>query len=158
VLIKDQAVMNHEKTVAMLAKAMSQIADTLPHVELQLMLYPTTRMREAVAELYAIILRFLVRARDWYEEGRVVHLIHSITRPVELRYLDLIEQISNSSRIIRAITASGQLAEFRDWHKNSSSAFHDIDRKIDERFKETNAMVSAIRDTVTRKLDLPNQH
>jgi hypothetical protein len=39
-MIKDQAVVSHEKTVAILAKAICQIVDTLPHVELHLMLYP----------------------------------------------------------------------------------------------------------------------
>jgi hypothetical protein len=118
---------------------------------------PYTRVRAAVAELYAIILRFLIRARDWYEEVRVAHSIHSITRPVELRHLDFIEQISNSSHIIRAIVTSDQLAEFRGWHKTSSSAFHNIERKMDERFKENNPIVSVIRDTFTRKSDLPKQ-
>lgn len=68
-------------------------------------------MGAAVASLYAFILRFLIRARDWYEEGKVHHFIHSITRPVELRYNDLLE------RTIDQLAETGQLVEFRDMHK-----------------------------------------
>jgi hypothetical protein len=119
--------------IATLAKAMAQIADILPRVELQTLLYPTDRMKAAIADLYAHILRFLIRARDWYEEGKLHHFIHSITRPAELRYNDLLEQISYSSRNIHELAGSGQQAELRDMHA---------------KINETNAMVERISKTV----------
>lgn len=135
-LIHLKAVVNQEKVVATLAKAMSQIADMLPRVELQSILYPTDRIKAAVADLYASILRFLIRARDWYEEGKLHHFIHSITRPIELRYNDILEQISHSSRVIDQLVVSAQQAEFRDMHN---------------KIKETSAKVEKISNAMTCK-------
>ena len=73
-------------------------------------------MKNAIADLYASLLRFLIRARDWYDEGKLQHFYHSITRPTELRYSDLLEQIAQSSRLIDQLAVSGQQAEFRDMH------------------------------------------
>jgi hypothetical protein len=125
--------------MATLANALSQIADTLPRIELQFILYPTDDMKEAVAENYASILRFLVRARDWYEESRIYHFIHSITRPVELRYQDIIEKISKNSQIIDKLAVAGQLAELRDMH---------------ESIRKLNAKVRQTRDTISRRFDI----
>lgn len=71
-------------------------------------------MKEAVTNLYACILRFLIRARGWYEQGRVQRLIHSITRPVELRYRDLLDEIASNSLIVEKLADSGSRAELRD--------------------------------------------
>jgi hypothetical protein len=115
-LIRSQGVISHGKVIATLAKAMSRIADLLPRIELQSIIYPTDRMRAAVADLFAYLLQFLIRAQDWYKEGRLRHFIHSITRPVELRYNDLLQQIADSSRLVDQISNSGQQAELRDVH------------------------------------------
>ena len=115
---------------------MSQIADLLPRVEFTSIIYPTNRMREAIAQLFASMLRFLIRARDWYEEGKLRHFIHSITRPVELRYSDLLEQITDNSRIIDQLAKSGQQAELRVVHS-----------KIDQ----MNATVEKISSAMTRE-------
>jgi hypothetical protein len=93
-------------------------------------------MKKAVIDLYAVILRFLIRARDWYDEGKFQHLFHSITRPVELRYNDLLEQISLASQRIKELATAGHLAEFRDMHKE---------------LKETKAIVERISNATTCK-------
>ncbi|TLD22191.1 hypothetical protein PspLS_08163 [Pyricularia sp. CBS 133598] len=98
---------NHENTMSLIAKAMSQIADKLSHVELATVLYPSERMREAVGRLYADILRFFVRAHDWCSEGSFRHALHSITRPVELRYKDLLERIDEGAREVEKLTNAG---------------------------------------------------
>ncbi|KAJ9605959.1 hypothetical protein H2200_009808 [Cladophialophora chaetospira] len=110
------ALVNHGDHIAILAKALSHIADILPRVELKSMLYPTPRMKAAVTDLCGHILRFLIRARDWYEEGKRRHLLHSITRPAGLRYADLLEHITCSSELIDQLAGSGQLVEFREMH------------------------------------------
>lgn len=115
-LTGSKAVLNHEKVVSTLANAISQIAEALPHVEIRSIIYPTQRMEAAVTDLYASILKFLVRARDWYEEGRFKHFLHSITRPVELRYNDLLQDIAENSNLIRQIAELGHQAESRDVH------------------------------------------
>lgn len=99
-----------------MTKGLAQVADALPRLELTVVLYPTERMREALSEVYAIVIRFLIRAKDWLEEGKLMRAVHSVTRPSELRYDDLLEELQiatqNSTRI--AITASQ--AEQRDMH------------------------------------------
>ncbi|KAH7129451.1 hypothetical protein B0J13DRAFT_482768 [Dactylonectria estremocensis] len=108
------AAQNHEATICLVSKALSQIADTLPRVELAAVLYPTERMRRAVGNLYANLLRFFIRAHDWCREGTLRHLLHSITRPVELRYEDLLEDIAANSREIDQLATSGNRVEIRE--------------------------------------------
>jgi hypothetical protein len=114
--------LNHEDVITTLAKAIAEIAWTLPRVELQSVLYPTDRMKEAVTILYACILQFLIRARGWYEEGKRKRFIHSITRPVELRYRDLLDEITSNTLVIDKLATSGSQAEIRDLHKKVSDS------------------------------------
>ncbi|KAJ8112585.1 hypothetical protein OPT61_g5070 [Boeremia exigua] len=111
------AVLNHEATITTLAKAIAEIAWNLPRIELHTLLFPTDRMKDAVTNLYACIIKFLVRARGWYEQGKVQRLLHSITRPVGLRYRDLLDEITSSSLIVDKIAFSGSQAELRDLHR-----------------------------------------
>ena len=90
-----------------LAKGLSKIAECLPRVDLVTVLYPTKRMKRAVADLYANAMRFLIRAQDWYREGKLLHALHSITRLVELRYKDLIEDIKECSINIDKLALAG---------------------------------------------------
>ena len=99
-----------------LAKGLCQIAETLPKIDFAVTLYPTERMKRAVAELYAQVIRFLIRAQDWYEESRASHVLHSITRPVELRYADLISDIKDCSMLVEGLASAGAQAEQRDMH------------------------------------------
>jgi hypothetical protein len=109
-------VVNHETMISSLAKGLSQIGDCLPRLQLASVLYPTKMMKSAVAELYAYIIQFCIRAQDWYQEGKVFHVLHSITRPVELRYADLIEEIERCSRNVDGLAVAGSQAEQRDMH------------------------------------------
>jgi hypothetical protein len=125
-------VINHEKIVSKLAEALSHIADNLPRVELAANLYPTERMQTAVAELNAYILRFLVRAHDWYQESPWKHIIHSITQPSELRYDDLLELISHSSAVVYGLAVSSQQVEFRHMHDKVDEINAKVDAKLDK--------------------------
>lgn len=144
-----QSVITHEKTTATLAKALSEIAETLPRMQLANELFPTKKMKDAVCQLYAHILRFLVRAHDWYMEGTLKHIVHSITRPVELRYDDLLQNIAQSSRVIEQLASSGHQAEFRDMHN-----------EIDASLKISTQQLSDIRVEVASGsavcMDVPN--
>ncbi|KAH8722461.1 hypothetical protein GQ44DRAFT_828992 [Phaeosphaeriaceae sp. PMI808] len=62
-------VTNREKIVTTLAKAIAQIAEVLPRVNLKTSLYPTDRMKEALTNLYVSIFQFFSRAREWCEES-----------------------------------------------------------------------------------------
>ncbi|GKT75274.1 hypothetical protein ColTof4_07697 [Colletotrichum tofieldiae] len=142
-----KAAQNHENTICFLAKTLSQIAACLPRVELATILYPTNRMREAVGTLYASLLRFFIRAREWCSEGSVRHLIHSITRPVELRYRDLLEDITAASREIDQLASSGARVEIREMN----SKLNDVISKLDS-FHAMHS--SALVDTNQRLSDL----
>ncbi|KAK3986597.1 hypothetical protein QBC44DRAFT_401975 [Cladorrhinum sp. PSN332] len=108
------SVQNHGNTIALISKALSQIGESLPQVELATTLYPTTRMLQAVEDLYSSIIQFFLRAHTWCQEGSFRHLIHSITRPPELRYKDLLEQIAEKSRLIDKLAVAGNQAEIRE--------------------------------------------
>jgi hypothetical protein len=112
-----QTFINYEHAVSALAKGLYRIGSVLPRVGLAFVLYPTKRMKCAVAELYAYILRFLIRARGWYGEGRLKHVWHSISRPPELRYSDLMEEIKERSEIVDQLAVSGARAEQREIHR-----------------------------------------
>ncbi|ETS84851.1 hypothetical protein PFICI_02876 [Pestalotiopsis fici W106-1] len=99
---------NHDKTITKLAEGLSQVADELPTIEFLSQLYPTERMRTAIAEVNAYILRFLIRAHDWYQEGTWKHILHSVTRPSELRYDDILDAISQKTATIRNLASCGQ--------------------------------------------------
>ena len=71
-------------------------------------------MKQAVMELYAYLIRFSIRAYEWYQERTFLHILHSITRPTELRYNDLIENISECSHKIDQLALLGAQAEQRD--------------------------------------------
>lgn len=103
--------MNNERLTRVLAKGLCQIADSLPQIELVTVLYPTKRLKQAVSELYALIIRFLLRARDWYEESKPMHILHSLTRPAELRYADLIEDIGVCTRTVYRLASAAAQAE-----------------------------------------------
>jgi len=92
------------------------VADALPRVELAAILYPTNSIKQAVAMLYAHIMKFLVRALKWYEEGKIAHAIHSITKPAALRYGDLIKEIYRATRSIADSAVASSQAEQRDMH------------------------------------------
>ena len=99
-----------------LAKGLCYVADSLPRVEFLTLLYPTRRMKQAVANLYAYIIRFLIRAQGWYQESKPLHALHSFTRPAELRYADLIEEIEACTRTVDSLASAAAQAEQRDMH------------------------------------------
>ncbi|KAI9860341.1 MAG: hypothetical protein M1813_006230 [Trichoglossum hirsutum] len=107
---------NHAKSVKTLAKGLSQIADSLPRVELATILYPTKRMRQAVAELYSHIIRFFIRAQHWYQQSKLRHAWDSLARPVELYYNDLIQDIDECTKEVDNLAMAGARAEQRDIH------------------------------------------
>lgn len=109
-------VLNQQKLISRLSTGICQIADVLPRAELVLQLYPNSQIRHLISRMYAYILRFLIRSLHWYQESKLLHLVHAITRPVELRFDDLIEEIRLlSSNLTDLASASGH-AEQRDMH------------------------------------------
>ena len=73
-------------------------------------------MTDAVEGLYAHIIRFSIRAHDWYREGTLRHIVHSVTRPADLRYHDVLENIQAGSRNIEQLAIAGSQVELRQMH------------------------------------------
>ncbi|RDW58186.1 hypothetical protein BP6252_13597 [Coleophoma cylindrospora] len=92
------------------------IADMLPRASLILQLYPTSQMKGIIVGLYAHVLRFLLRAFRWYQESRIKHALHAITRPAELRYDDLLKKISSLSDSMKDLALASSHVEQRDLH------------------------------------------
>ena len=95
---------------------MCDIADALPQVELAETLYPTPMMKQTIALLYSYTIKFLVRASAWYETSTMSRAIQSFTRPVALRYADLIEDIRKTTSKVNDLSVAGSQAEQRDMH------------------------------------------
>jgi hypothetical protein len=150
-LSQQQLVENQENLVITLAKGISQVADSLPRIELSTILYPTQRMKEAVAQVYAHIINFLIRAKDWYEEGKLLHVINSFARPAKLRYDDIIQDIEICTKEIDRLSTASARAEQRDIHlelQELSRRQEDSDR----REKESKRMLLEIRQLCLCKL------
>ncbi|KAJ3578674.1 hypothetical protein NPX13_g1895 [Xylaria arbuscula] len=109
-------VVNHQTLVYRLSSGLCRVADVLPRAELFLQLFPTLQVKQAIVTMYAHILRFLIRALRWYQESKVMHIVHAITRPADLRYDDLLATISSLSRNLTELALASSHAEQRDMH------------------------------------------
>ncbi|WQF76109.1 hypothetical protein CDEST_01123 [Colletotrichum destructivum] len=111
-----QAVINHEELLVEISKAVSRIADVLPRTELHSVLYPTQRMQDAVSQLYAKIIEFIMMAVKWYKKGKLAHSFTAITKPFSLGFKPIIEDITERSRRIDELASAASKAELRDLH------------------------------------------
>ncbi len=145
-----QLVVNNETLTRFLAKGLCQIADSLPQIELVTVLYPTTRLKQAVSELYALVIRFLLRARDWYQESKAMHVLHSLTRPVELRYADLVEDIGACARTVYRLASAAAQAEQRDIHLKM--------QELIRTQKDSDAVVKEVRSLLISKWRSSTKH
>jgi hypothetical protein len=100
-------------------------------------LYPTEQMRKFMIMLYAQIIKFLTISLSWFKESRALHVLHSVTRPPELCYSDLVQNIRILSQSISATAQVSSFAEQRDMHsvmKNIMSKQESIEEKVDDKF------------------------
>lgn len=124
--------MNYEDLVKELAKALCRIGEALPQAELQLLLHPTTTMKGLVVGLYVQIIKFARRAMKWFNESRLRHMISSITHPYSLRFKDMVDSISETSRRIERLALNISMAELRQTRlelentRREQKAIHDL--------------------------------
>jgi hypothetical protein len=111
-----QAVLNHEELLAQISKTVSRIADVLPRAELASSLYQTDRMNRAIAHLYVKIMRFVQDAVKWYKMSKFKHSITSITRPYDLNFKEIVEEITKASRNVDKEASAASRAEIRGLH------------------------------------------
>jgi hypothetical protein len=106
----------HKNIGLAITNGLIDVADALSCAELAASLYPTASIIQTFANLYTHIIRFLLRALEWCEEGSLKRLIHSVTRPVPLRYSDIINDINRTAASIAAHATTSSQAEQRDIH------------------------------------------
>ena len=139
--------MNQEELIATLAKAMCRIADSLPRQQLATILYPTQDMKRAVAQLYAHLMDFFTMAWQWYQEGPMKHVLHSITQPASIRYKDILNDIEECSRRIDQWAVSSAQAEIRDMHTLQQNMQMDV-QDINGLLQKNSKGVSGIMEVV----------
>ena len=100
-------------------------------------------MKQAVSVLYALIIKFLLRALEWYEEGKIAHAIHSITKPAALRYDDLLEDIGRATRRIADLAVTSSQAEQRDMHHELRAL-----TLVFKQFKEDVLLDQSLKDSI----------
>ena len=83
-------------------------------------------------------MKFLIRAHNWFQETRLQHTWHAVSRPADIRYEDLIGEIEMRSRIIEGLTVAGGQAEQRVMHK-----------KLDAEEKRVMALEAEMREIKT---------
>lgn len=110
------SVLAHEELLAEISKAISNLGDVLPRTELHSILYPTTRMRDAVALLYAKIIEFIIKAIKWCKKGKLRHALTAITHPFELKFKSITDEITLRSRRVDELASAASKAEIRDLH------------------------------------------
>ncbi|KAF2970332.1 hypothetical protein GQX73_g3213 [Xylaria multiplex] len=150
-------VVNHQKLLTGLCTALRDIANLLPRAELIMELYSTSDMRKIIVDIYANIMKFLLRALSWYQESKGMRMMHSITRPIELRYSDLLENIASLSRAMTENALASSHAEQRDMHTDITTLNRwrpHIEAKIDDVRAKIDYMGTKI-DEVMAKLDKP---
>ena len=128
-----------------------------------MVLYPTKQMKQGVAQLYAHLVDFLIKAMKWYQEGAVKHLLHSITQPVGIRYKEILERIEDCSRRIDKWAAASAQAELRDMHTLQQRTLSDVGKtvslvqnntmNVEEIMKVVVTMAPQLTQLVARQLD-----
>jgi hypothetical protein len=112
-------------------------------------------MKDAVAQLYAHIINFLIRAKDWYEEGKLRHAINAFARPAKLRYDDIIQDIEACRKEIDQLSTASAHAEQRDIHLE----LQELSRRqaeADRREEESRTVLMEIRNLCICKYHAQN--
>lgn len=68
--------------------------------------------------LYAHIMRLLIRAWKFYHESKLMHILHSVTRPAALRYDDLLKSIQKDAESVRRLAMTNSQEEVRSVHND----------------------------------------
>ncbi|KAI2788324.1 hypothetical protein POX_e06338 [Penicillium oxalicum] len=122
------AIVEHKTTGLTIANGLVDIADALSRAKLAVYLYQTSSIKQLFASLYAHIIRFLLRALEWYEEGSFKRAIHAVTKPAALRYNDIIHDINSTTDKMMAHAVAGSQVEQRDIHRR----FLKVQRTVEE--------------------------
>ena len=106
--------MNHEEILSKVSSAVIDVSHVLPLTELFIDLYRTPDMRRCVAILYAKIIKFVIKALNWYKESKLQHALHSVYRPYSISFKDIVHEIAECTRRVYELANSVHMAETRD--------------------------------------------
>ena len=130
-----QGVLNHAELVVELAKALSDIADVLPHITLGMDLYPTVYMKEAISRVYAYIMLFLKKAAKWYSMSPARRAVSALVKPYSIGYKDTVERIRFCTDSVNLVASAAARAELRDQSitmQEQMTKLQHRDRDLDE--------------------------
>lgn len=144
---------NHGETLRLLAKSISKVGEFLPRAKILSRLYPTHRVRLTVENLYSCILEFLLLAHGWCTESKLKHFYHSLTRPPELRYNDVLERIRDCSDSLTGLAALGSQVEIRVMHVTQQSKLNTIISNLEGVEKRRQQQINAL-EVATERLEL----
>ena len=85
-------------------------------MNVKILLVPTEQIKHAISQLYAHILKFMIRAMKWYAEGKVKHFIVAVFRPASLRFKDLLQNIESCAQTVDQLAMGASQAEQRNMH------------------------------------------
>ncbi|KAK8007837.1 cytochrome P450 [Apiospora arundinis] len=140
------AVLNHEELLTGISKTISRIADLLPRTELHLELYPTERMRETVALLYAKIIEFALMAVRWFKKGKLLHSFAAIIHPYKLSFAPVVDEVSELSRRVDKLADAASKAEIHDQHVTIDS--------LERRMSYQNAKIDSLERRMSQLMEL----
>jgi hypothetical protein len=109
--------LNYEECSSRLAQAFAEIGAVLPQAEFVSQLYPTARIRAALANTYAQIVDFCVRATKWYEKLRrtsIKKVLGAAFKTWPLEFQDIRNNIQTQFTRLRELSAIAHQAETRD--------------------------------------------
>lgn len=93
-----------------------------------------------VTMLYAHIMRFLIRAWNFYHESKLMHALHSVTRPAALRYDDLLKSIQKDSETVRRLATMYSQEEVRSVHNDMRDLREKFETVIADRQMDLDAL------------------
>ncbi|KAF4968393.1 hypothetical protein FSARC_4190 [Fusarium sarcochroum] len=143
-------VVNHGETLRLLAKSLHDVSQRLPRIEHLSKLYPTKRMRLAIEGLYSCIMEFLLIAHAWCNESKFRHIYHSLTRPHELRYNDLLERITTYTNNISELATVGSQTELRIMHDTQSEKLNNIIESLQTIENTRKAQIDGLNCAISR--------
>ncbi|KAK3325263.1 hypothetical protein B0H66DRAFT_599433 [Apodospora peruviana] len=127
-------VLNHETLNTNISRALEDIANVLPRMELHAKLYPTERMKDSMARLYAHMLLFLRQTVKWFSRHSVGRATSLIISPFEIKYKGLVDRIRTCANAIddEADAASLQGRDKGSPHRAHEMRLDEFDAKLDD--------------------------
>jgi hypothetical protein len=71
---------------------------------------------QSVSQLYAHVLKFMLRAVKWYTEGKIKHIFVAAFRPAKIGFGDVLREVEQCSLRIDQMAIDASQAEQRNIH------------------------------------------